>query len=106
MSANNTLSQAPSSYNDPGRKTLVDADVKGVASAVLALTREVWVLTDRLAATEAILAARGIDIRDEIEHYSPDPALRKVLDERGAALVDSVVRAMAGMDGEEDAPAS
>ncbi|MFK7829439.1 MAG: hypothetical protein AB8B57_06640 [Congregibacter sp.] len=96
------MSKSPTSFNSPGRKTLAEADIEGVANALLALSREVWVLIDRLAATEAVLAARGIDIREDIENFTPDATLRKELDGRGATLVDNVLRAMAGVDGEDD----
>lgn len=96
------MSKSPTSFNSPGRKTLGEADIEGVANAVLALSREVWVLMDRLAATEAVLAERGIDIHDDIEKFTPSAQLRKELDARGATLVDNVLRAMAGVDGEDD----
>ena len=75
--------------------------MEAVASAVMALTREVWVLQDRQVITEAILAERGIDIRDEIERFTPDEELQKELNRRGEILTDAVLRALAGMDRED-----
>lgn len=95
------MSDDPTSFNNPGRKTLADTDIEGVASAVLALSRELWVLMDRQAVTEAVLAARGIDIREDIENFIPDVELQESLNQRGAALADGVLKAMAGMDGED-----
>lgn len=91
----------PRSFNAPGRKTLDDTDIESVASAVLALTREVWVLLDRQLVTEAILASRGIDIRDEIERFTPDETLQQELNRRGETLTDAVLRALAGIDRED-----
>ena len=91
----------PTSYNKPDRKTLDAADLEAVASAVMALTREVWVLQDRQLVTEAILAERGIDIRDAIERFTPDEDLQQELNRRGEILTDAVMRALAGLDRED-----
>ena len=95
------ISSDPTSFNKPGRKTLDSTDLEGVANAVMALTREVWVLQDRQIITEAILAQRGIDIREEIERFTPDTDLQQKLNQRGEILTDAVLRALAGMDRED-----
>ena len=95
------ISMDPTDFNKPDRKTLNESDLEAVASAVMALTREVWVLQDRQVITEAILAKRGIDIRDEIERFTPDEELQKELNRRGEILTDAVLRALAGMDRED-----
>ncbi|MFT7288571.1 MAG: hypothetical protein ACI87W_002693 [Halieaceae bacterium] len=95
-----TTKADPKDFNTPGRKTLADADLEGLASAVLELSRELWVLKDRQAVTEAVLAARGIDIREDIESFRPDAELQEQLNQRGAALAASILNVMAGIDGE------
>lgn len=87
----------PTSYNHPDRPTLIAADCGQLGAALLALTREVWVLTDRMMVTEAVLARRGIDITAEIDALQPDENLRRQMDERGAKLVAGVMDALAGL---------
>jgi hypothetical protein len=86
----------PRSYNKPDRRTLHEADVGQVAAAVIALTREIWVLTDRLAVLEALLTKNGIDV-SEIETFQPDAEMQKMLDAKGKQLVASVVNVLAGI---------
>jgi hypothetical protein len=90
----------PKSYNKPARPTLHEGDTGHLGAAVLALTREVWVLTDRLAVLEAVLATHGIDAASAIEAYQPDAELQAALDAKGQRLVASVVNALAGITAE------
>jgi hypothetical protein len=87
----------PRRYNTPDRPTLHEADVPQLGAALLALTREVWVLTDRLTVLEAVLARHGIDAAAEIEAFQPDAAVQARLDAKGAALVAAVVEALGGV---------
>lgn len=89
--------------NSPDRTTLVDADASQLGMAVLALTREVWSLTDRIMVTQSVLARHGIDIAAEIEAFQPDAQMQQRLDEAGGRLVANVLNALAGLPaGEQD----
>ena len=90
----------PTSFNHPIRETLAEADVGRVGSAVLALTRELWVLSDRMAVMEALLERHGIDIGGEIERFEPDAQMQARLDQRGQALVEGILAALAGTEGD------
>ena len=85
-----------SSFNAPGRKTINESDIDGLGQAVLTLTKEIWILTDRFAIMEAVLAKRGIDIVDEIETFEPDDDMKAKLNERGKKLVAEVSNALTG----------
>ncbi len=89
----------PQGYNTPERSTLVDADVGRVGAAVLALTRELWVLTDRMLVLEAILQDSGIDVAQRIETFQPGRELQQKLDEKGQKLVETILAALAGTEG-------
>lgn len=89
------MSEDPKSYNEPNRKTLNETDVQGLGNAVLSLTQEVWILTDRLAVMEAVLAKRGINISAEIDAFQPDEKMKAALDERGKLLVANISNALA-----------
>jgi len=96
MSTNERLA----AINYPERCTLVDADVGQLGAALLALTREVWTLTDRMMVTEAVLARRGIDIATEIDEFQPDEHMQQRLDTAGQRLVAGVLDALAGLPAE------
>jgi hypothetical protein len=87
----------PKSYNHPQRETMGDADVGHLAAGLMALTLEVWVLTDRIAVTEEVMARHGIDIRSEIDAFQPGPAFQEKLNSMGQRLVAQVVNAVAGI---------
>lgn len=87
----------PEAWNLPDRATLAPADTAALAQALLALTREVWVLTDRMLVTEAVLAERGIDLAGAIERHQPDAALQARLDAAGARLAAAVTGALGGV---------
>lgn len=89
------------SINNPVRHTLTDADSGQLGAAILALTREVWWLTDRMMVTENVLARRGIDITAEIEAFEPDVAMQAKLNEAGERLAANVLNALAGVQVED-----
>lgn len=88
----------PRTYNYPDRKTLESTDVSRLGDAMLVLAREVWVLTDRLAVMQAVLAKRGIDIAEDIEEFQPDGALQAELDAKGKKLLSDINNAIAGIN--------
>jgi len=84
----------PASFNSPDRVTLTDVDVASLGQAILTLTRELWVITDRMHIMEAVLAKHGLDITDEITHYNPDSALSEKLQHEGVALIERVLASL------------
>jgi hypothetical protein len=89
------MSVAPKSFNLPQRSTLNETDVAQLGAAVMALTRELWVLTDRFHVLEAVLERRGIDVTAEIEAFQPSPEMQARLNARGKTMVAHVVNALA-----------
>ena len=59
--------------------------------ALAALAEQVWVLKDRQVVTEKVLAGRGIDLQDEIEHFQPDAELAAQLDEERQHFIATVM---------------
>ena len=59
--------------------------------ALAALAEQVWVLKDRQIVTEQVLAAKGIDVRDEIEHYQPSEDLAARMDEQRQHFIATVM---------------
>lgn len=86
----------PTAYNRPNRPILEDADMNGLGQAIITLTKEIWVLTDRLHVMEAVMKENGVDIVDQLRTYQPDEALQTKLKAENEALIDRVLSAIAG----------
>jgi len=78
----------------PARVILTPDQVDDLGQGLLALTREVWVLTDRVRALEAVLAKHGLPVTEEIEAFEPDEKMSAELLAGGQRLVQSVLGAM------------
>ncbi len=76
------------------RRILLPQDIDRLGEAVLALTSEVWVLTDRLIVIEAVLEAKGMDLRMAIEEFAPTPECERILAARREKLINAVVGAL------------
>tara|TARA_Y100000385_G_scaffold272002_1_gene312439 strand:- start:617 stop:898 length:282 start_codon:yes stop_codon:yes gene_type:complete len=85
----------PVNFNNPGRATLTNADVASLGQAVLTLTRELWVIKDRMHVMEAVLAKHGLDISDEISQHKPDSDLSDKLQREGTDLIERVLSSLA-----------
>ena len=86
----------PTAYNRPNRPILEDADMNGLGQAIITLTKEIWVLTDRLHIMEAVMAENGVDIVEQVKTYQPDEAMQAKLKVENEALIDRVLSAIAG----------
>jgi hypothetical protein len=78
----------------PERAILAPGSLDRVADAVLALTREVWVLRDRQMVLEKVLADHGIDAVAAIDRFTPDAAFQARLDGERDRLIEAVARAL------------
>ena len=81
----------PTAFNRPERPSLNVDDIPALGDALLNLTRELWVLTDRVMVLEAVLEAQGVAVSEAIESFEPDEEMAARLRERGSALVRSVM---------------
>lgn len=77
-----------------GRRILTADQIDDLGEAILTLTKEVWVLTDRQHVLEAILEKKGVVIADEIERFVVDAPMQAALNAKRDRLVDSVLWAM------------
>ena len=69
-------------------------DIDKLGQALLTLTRELWVVKDRLRVLEAALADAGVIAPDAAETYQPDEALTELLDKERAQLIEQVLGAL------------
>jgi hypothetical protein len=88
------MSEDPRSYNTPDLKALLPEQIDNLGRAIISLTREICVLTDRVAVTEAVLAARGIDIAEAVETHQPDAALQARIDAQANRIIADVLGAL------------
>lgn len=86
-----SLPSNPVDYNLPDRETLANSDVGSLGLAILTLTREIWVLTDRMHVMEAVLANHNLDIREEIKRFQPDENMTSELRQESAALTERIL---------------
>lgn len=91
-----SLPKDPTEFNRPTQKILSDTDIDGVGRAVMTLCHELWVVKDRMAVLEAVLADNGIDAETAIDAYQPDAALQDRLNQDGRALVERILSALNG----------
>ena len=79
---------------DPTKRRILSVNhLDQLAEALVALTGEVWILTDRLAVLEAVLANHGIDARAEIDSFVPSPDMEKALNARRDKLITTILTA-------------
>lgn len=88
----------PISFNTPDRPSLTGEDVPALGEALLNLTREMWVLTDRVMVLEAVLEQQGVSVSEAIESFEPDEKMMALMRERGSALVSSVMQPFAAAE--------
>jgi hypothetical protein len=84
----------PTRFNLPDAELLKPRHVDNVARALLSLTREVCVLTDRLLVLERVLEEQGLDVAAHIDRHQPDEALQRRIDAMTGQIVRSVVAAL------------
>jgi len=76
------------------RRILSEEQLDDVASAVIALAREVYVLTDRLRVLEQVLDDRGLKAHEAVEHRQITPELQSELDEKRDRILGAVLKAL------------
>ncbi|MEM6682982.1 MAG: hypothetical protein AAF607_12165 [Pseudomonadota bacterium] len=80
--------------NKPDREHLKPAHVDHVARALISLTREVCVLTDRVAVLEQVLDDKGINVSQAIENHQPNEAQTARIKERTQRTINAVTSAL------------
>jgi hypothetical protein len=80
----------------PPRVMLKPEQLDSLGEALIALTREVWVLTDRVAVLEAVLESSGALASDAVDRFQPSGEFEKALGERRAALIERIESTLRG----------
>ena len=85
------MTDDPRSYNTPALKALLPEQIDNLGRAILGLTREICVLTDRMAVIEAVLDARGIDVAEAVDTHQPSPALQARIDAQVNRIIAGIL---------------
>jgi hypothetical protein len=90
----NAVSKPERPISEIERRILTPDQIDDLAEALLSLTREVWVLTDRQYVLERVLEGAGLDIRQAVEKYSPTEAEAAELADKRKRLIGELLRTL------------
>lgn len=88
----------PRSFNFPEGELLHPDQINNLGRAVISLTREICVLTDRQLVLEQVLAEKGIDIAETVDTYQPDEELQKRIDDQTGLIIQTIVGDLTGAE--------
>lgn len=91
----------PRSFNLPDQQCLKPDQIDNVGRALLTLSREVAVLTDRVMVLEELLDRNGMVASEAIDTFQPDDAFAARSQEALGRLVQNVLASLQGADGPE-----
>ena len=89
----------PTSFNNPASQIFGPEQIDNVARAVLTLTREVVVLTDRVMVLDEILGQKGVDVSDAVDSYQPSEEFQERANGAMQTITRDVLDALQGADG-------
>ncbi|QIG53612.1 hypothetical protein G6N82_05095 [Altererythrobacter sp. BO-6] len=89
----------PKSFNTPESDIFGPHNIDNVARAVLTLTREVAVLSDRVMVLEELLEQNGVVLREAIDTYQPSDQFQARADKALQVIAGNVIAALQGADG-------
>jgi len=69
-------------------------DLDRLGQALITLTKELWVIKDRVRILEATLADAGVIAPDTVDTFQPDDALQEILEKDQAQLINQVLGAL------------
>lgn len=81
-----------------GRRILTEDQIDDLGEALVTLTREVYVLTDRLRVLEQVLDDKGLDVHQAVERYNVGPELQADLDAKRDNLLNAVLKSLRAVD--------
>lgn len=81
----------------PARQFLGPDQIDNLGKALLVLTRELWVVKDRVAIMEKVMEKHGIPA-SEINDYQPDEAFEAELKAQRQHLIDTVLSALSAQN--------
>lgn len=77
-----------------GRRMLSVDQLDDLGEAIVALAREVYVVTDRLTVLEAVLESKGLSVTAEVDRFQVTPELQARLNTKRDAILKAVLAAL------------
>lgn len=65
-----------------------------VAQLALTLAKEFWMLRDRQLVLERVLSTNGVDLREQVERFQPDPEFAALLEQERRRFVRTVLESL------------
>ena len=75
-------------------KNLRPEDLDRLGQALITLTKELWVVKDRVRVLEATLTDAGVIVPNAVDQFQPDTALKDELSKDRAQLIEQVLSAL------------
>ncbi|MCP3999441.1 MAG: hypothetical protein GY727_00820 [Gammaproteobacteria bacterium] len=69
-------------------------DLDRLGQALITLTKELWVVKDRVRILETVLADAGVVTPDAVDTFQPDDALQKTLETDQIQLINQILIAL------------
>jgi hypothetical protein len=91
---NAPVSQSKKPITEIERRIFAPEQIDDVAEALLSLTREVWVLTDRLYVLERVIEANGIPVVEAVNKYQPSEEQAAELEAMRKRLIGELLRTL------------
>jgi hypothetical protein len=89
----------PKSFNTPEVQFIRPDEIDNVARALITLTREVAVLSDRVLVLEEVLERQGVSVREAIDTYQPSEEFQQRTNDAMGEILRNVLASLRGADG-------
>lgn len=70
-------------------------DIDRLGQALITLTKELWVVKDRVRILEAALASAGVITPDAVDGFAPDEQLQTLLNAERGQLIENLLATLA-----------
>lgn len=91
----------PKSFNLPDVSCLGPEQIDNLGRALLSLTRELAVMSDRVLVLEELLAKQGAIAEGAVDSFQPDEAFTARSEEAMGKIISCVLASLHGADGPE-----
>jgi hypothetical protein len=89
----------PKSFNLPEVDCLGPDQIDNLGRALLSLTRELAVMTDRVLVLEELLTKQGALVEGAVDSFQPDEAFTARSEEAMGKIISCVLASLHGADG-------
>lgn len=84
----------PTSFNQPDLRSLTTDDLDSLGRALISVTMELSILSNRVLVLEDVLTTKGIDIEGLVDTHQPSEKAQAQIEECTKRLVANVLQAL------------